>query len=132
MSSAEAEFYACAEAVKEVPFIVQILLFLGIPVELPVEVNVDNVGAIYMSQNNASGSRTRHMDMRYKYVNELQEDGLIKLQFVRSGDNISDIATKNVTGDIHEAHAWKLVTDKAMVEEKTKEPEEKEDQEAWE
>ena len=49
LSSAEAEFYACAEAVKEVPFIVQILRFLGVEVKTPVEVKVDNVGAIYMS-----------------------------------------------------------------------------------
>ena len=62
LSSAEAEFYACAEAVKEVPFIVQILRFLGVEVKTPVEVKVDNVGAIYMSQNQASSTRTRHMD----------------------------------------------------------------------
>ena len=116
LSSAEAEFYACAEAVKEVPFIVQILLFLGITVELPVKVKVDNVGAIYMSQNNVSSSRTRHMDTRYRYVNELQDDGLIKLEFVRSAQNISDIATKNVTGEIRDAHVGKLVVDKADVE----------------
>ena len=94
----------------------QILLFLGITVELPVRVKVDNVGAIYMSQNNVSSSRTRHMDTRYRYVNELQDDGLIKLEFVRSAQNISDIATKNVTGEIRDAHAGKLVVDKADVE----------------
>ena len=51
LSTAEAEFYACAEAVKEVPFIAQILLFLGISVELPIRVRVDNVGAIFMSDS---------------------------------------------------------------------------------
>jgi hypothetical protein len=38
LSSAEEEFYACAEAVKEVPFIKQLLEFLGIKVSLPIEV----------------------------------------------------------------------------------------------
>jgi hypothetical protein len=37
LSSSEAEFYACGEAVKEVPFIGQVLMFLGIPLELPVQ-----------------------------------------------------------------------------------------------
>jgi hypothetical protein len=32
LSSAEAEFYACTEAVKEVPFIKQLLEFLGVKV----------------------------------------------------------------------------------------------------
>ena len=104
LSSAEAEFYACAEAVKEVPFIVQILKFLGIQVKTPVEVKVDNVGAIYMSQNQASSTRTRHMDTRWFYVNDLQDDGLIAVKFVRSEDNVSDVATKNVTADTMKKH----------------------------
>jgi hypothetical protein len=58
MSSSEAEFYACSEAVKEVPFVVQILLFLGIPVKLPVAALIDNVGAIFMMENTTSSSRT--------------------------------------------------------------------------
>ena len=51
----EAEFYVCVEAVKEVPFIAQILLFLEISVDLPIRVRVDNVGAIFMSDNVTSG-----------------------------------------------------------------------------
>ena len=49
LSSSEAEFYACVEAVKEVPFIAQILLFLGVKVELPINVRIDNVGAVRLS-----------------------------------------------------------------------------------
>ena len=104
LSSAEAEFYACAEAVKEVPFIVQILRFLGVEVKTPVEVKVDNVGAIYMSQNQASSTRTRHMDTRWFYVNDLQDDGLIIVKFVRSEENVSDVATKNVSAMTMDKH----------------------------
>ena len=81
LSSSEAEFYACSEAVREVPFVVQILLFLGIPTKLPVKVKVDNIGAIFMSENATSSTRTRHMDMRYRFVAELQKDELVKLEF---------------------------------------------------
>ena len=104
LSSAEAEFYACAEAVKEVPFIVQILRFLGVEVKTPVEVKVDNVGAIYMSQNQASSTRTRHMDTRWFYVNDLQDDGLIIVKFVWSEENVSDVATKNVSAMTMDKH----------------------------
>ena len=112
LSSAEAEFYACAEAVKEVPFIVQILKFLGIQVKTPVEVKVDNVGAIYMSQNQASSTRTRHMDTRWFYVNDLQDEGLIVVKFVRSEDNVSDVATKNVTAETMKKHINALTANK--------------------
>ena len=110
LSSSEAEFYACAEAVKEIPFVAQILLFMGIPMKLPVDVWVDNVGAIFMSENMASSSRTRHMDTRWWYVNQLQEqDKLIKIRFVKTLENVSDVGTKNVTKDIYETHKSRLI-----------------------
>ena len=115
LSSSEAEFYACSEAVREIPFIVQILIFLGIPVQLPVQVKVDNIGAIFMTGNSTSSSRTRHIDTRHFYVKDLQNDGLIKVDFVRSEDNVSDIETKNVTGEVHEKHEDKYLLDKANI-----------------
>lgn len=112
LSSAEAEFYACAEAVKEVPFIKQLLEFLGIKVTLPIEVKIDNIGAIYMSQGEASTTRTRHMDVRWFYVNDLQDQGVIAIKFVRSEDNVADVATKNVTAATMRSHVDSLVAEK--------------------
>jgi len=116
LSSSEAEFYACGEAAKEIPFVVQLLLFLGVKVELPVQVYVDNVGAIFMSENPSSSTRTRHMDTRWHYVNDMQRNGLIKVEFVKSADNISDVETKNVTGEIYDAHIDKYTSNKESVE----------------
>ena len=109
LSSSEAEFYACGEAVREVPFVAQIISFLGFDVKLPVQVRIDNVGAIFMSENVTSSSRTRHMDTRWHFVNNMQDEGLIKIDFVRSEENVSDIGTKNVTTEIHETHTKKLL-----------------------
>ena len=62
-------------------------------------------------------SRTRHMDTRYWYVHQLQEEhGLIKVHFVRTKDNVSDLGTKNVTTDVYEAHEGKLITSKESVD----------------
>ena len=110
LSSSEAEFYACAEAVKEVPFVAQILLFLGIKIELPVKVRIDNVGAIFMSENVTSSSRTRHMDTRWWFVNQLQDEGLIDVSFVRTHENVSDVGTKNVNKETYDAHVNKLLS----------------------
>ena len=104
LSSAKAEFYACAETVKEVPFAVQSLRFLDIKVKTPVEVRVDNVGAFYMSQNQASSTRTRHVDTRWFHVNDPQDQEMIVVKFVRSEDNVSDVATKNVTAETMKKH----------------------------
>ena len=115
LSSSEAEFYACGEAVKEVPFVVQILLFLGMPIELPVQVNIDNIGAIFMTENTTSSNRTRHMDTRWHFVNDLQEQNLIKVKFVNSARNLSDGNTKNVQSETLNSHLTTYAADKADV-----------------
>ena len=112
LSSAEAEFMAASEAIKEVIFVVQVLLFLGIEVEMPVKIRVDNMGAIFMSKNVTSTSRTRHMDTKYRFVNELVDDKLIEIIFVKSEDNYSDGQTKNVTKEVYENHTPKYVAEK--------------------
>ena len=110
LSSSEAEFYACAEAVREIPFIAQILLFLGVTVKTPVDVWIDNIGAIFMTENRTSSSRTRHMDTRWWYVTQMQEeDKLIKVKFVRTKENVSDIGTKNVNAETYSYHEGRLL-----------------------
>ena len=112
LSSTEAEWVALSEAVKEVIFLMQLCNSMKIKIQLPVEVRVDNVGAIFMSKNVTTTSRTKHVDIRSKYVREYVEDGIIKIVFVKSEDNESDIMTKNCQSDLHSKHSMKLITEK--------------------
>jgi hypothetical protein len=116
LSSSEAEMYALTEAIKEVPFLVQLLLFIGVKVKLPMQVKVDNMGAIHMSENTTPSARTRHADIRQKFTADLQDKGLIKVDFVKSEDNTSDILTKNVSVDLFKYHTQHLIVEKAEVE----------------
>ena len=60
------EWYALSEAVKEVIFVVQLIETMGIQVQLPVIVRVDNVGAVFMARNITPTGRTKHVDIRTK------------------------------------------------------------------
>lgn len=71
-------------------------------VELPIGVHVDNVGAIFMSENVSATSRTPHVDACYHYVREFIQEGFIKIIFVKSADNKSDMFTKNDNGETHD------------------------------
>jgi hypothetical protein len=62
---------------------------------LPITVRVDIIGAIWISQNANTSSRTKHVDIRIKYVIEYCEDGVLKIIFVKCADNDSDTMTKN-------------------------------------
>ena len=70
-----------SEIVKELKFIVQLLQTMNIEVELFITVYVDNVGAIWLSNNRTTSDRTKHIDIR-TFVKEYQEeDGKI---FIKS------------------------------------------------
>ena len=108
---------ALSEVVKELKFIVQLLQTMNITVELPITVHVDNVGAIWLSNNRNTGDRTKHIDIRTSFVKEYQEDGKIIIKFVKSEDNEADIFTKNTSNIIFQKHQEKLVWDKKEVTE---------------
>ena len=105
------------EAVKELKFIVQLLQTMSITVELPITVHVDNVGAIWLSNNRNTGDSTKHIDIRTSFVKKYQEDRKIIIKFVKSEDNEADIFTKNTTNIIFQKHQEKLVWDKKEVTE---------------
>ena len=98
-----------SEAVKEILFVMNLLEAMKIKVQLPVVVRVDNTGAIFMGNNVTTNQRTKHVDIRTKFVREYVEDGVIKIVFVKSVNNRADLMTKNVSGDLFERHSQELV-----------------------
>ena len=107
--SSEAEYVSLSEAAKEVKFITQVIESMGIIVQKPVRIRVDNIGAIFMAGNVTTSPRTKHVDVRYRYVTEFIEDGLVKIEFVRTKDNESDGFTKNLNGELHDKHRSKFI-----------------------
>jgi hypothetical protein len=81
--------------------------FFGIKVVFPIIVKVDNVGVSYLAQNVVSGPRMKHMDIRYHFVQDYIEDGIIKNIFVRSEENDSNIFQKNLGKESFNKHSKK-------------------------
>ena len=114
LSRSEAEYVEMSEAVKEIRFVYYLLECLGISVKLPIIVRTDNIGAIFMAENSSSGVRKRHIDTRYFFIHEHMEDGFIKIVFVRTDDDDTDIFTKDMNRETYEKHVvsflgkWRL------------------------
>ena len=74
-------------------------------------VRVNNIGAIFISiftaNNIATMSHTKHIVIRYKYLNEHVEDRVVKIIFVESVENESDNFTKSLSAELHEKHGRK-------------------------
>jgi hypothetical protein len=101
LSSTEAKYVAISKAVKELKFIYYLLSDIHIKVNLPIVVKTDNIGAIFMSENASTGFHTQHMDTGYHFVREFIKDGFIKIEFVRSAENDSDLCIKNVNQELY-------------------------------
>ena len=103
ISSTEAEYVAISEVCKEILHVKSIFEFIDVEINYPIVVYCDNVGAIFLSKNKES-RRTKHIDVRYHFVRQYVESGLVKVIFVKSENNKADPFTKNVVKPIHDKH----------------------------
>ena len=110
LSSTEAEYVAVSEVATEILYIAKMLEFLDTDVQYPIIVNVDNIGAIYLATTAKTGSRTKHVDVRYHFVREYIEKGILKVVFVRSAENVADVMTKNLGRELFEKHVKMITT----------------------
>ena len=71
---------------------------MEIQVPLPVKVQVDNVGAIWLASYISVSERTKHVDLRPHCVRDMITDQVIEINVVKSAENDGGIMTKNQQG----------------------------------
>ncbi|GKC42473.1 hypothetical protein Tco_1060195 [Tanacetum coccineum] len=54
----------------------------------------DNKSVIALCCNNVQHSRAKHIDIRYHFIKEQVENGIVELYFVRTEYQLADIFTK--------------------------------------
>ena len=57
---------------------------MGVVVEYLINVHVDNVGDIFLSENTSVSQWTRYIDVSCHFIRDYVEDGTVKVQFFRS------------------------------------------------
>ena len=63
----------------------------------PTVIFEDNQGAIAIAKNPVSHSRTKHIDIKYHYVREAVQSGIVNLKYCPTEEMIADILTKPLT-----------------------------------
>ena len=96
LSTTEAEYIELSEVVKELKFISQQLETMSLTVETLITIYVDNMGAIWLSNDQTTSEKTKHVSVRTAFVKEYQEDGEILIKFVKSKENDADINAKTL------------------------------------
>ena len=105
LSSTEAEYMAYSDAGGTIKYLHMLITEVCGDCPKPAVLHEDNTGAIHLVNNNHIGKRTKHIDIKYRFVNSLVKEGLLKAEFIRSEDNASDIMTKHLVEKLFVKHA---------------------------
>jgi hypothetical protein len=98
LSTMQAEYIAMTECVKEAVWASKLLKDLGFADQTPT-IRCDNQAAIATLKNEAQHSLAKHIDIRYHFIKDLMEEGLLTVEYVRSEENLADILTKPLGKD---------------------------------
>jgi hypothetical protein len=79
---------------QEVLWLRGILKELGLYSSLGSTVYGDNQSAIAVSKNGVKGERTKHVDVKYHFITETVESGVVQLQWIPTLQQQADIFTK--------------------------------------
>ena len=89
-------------------YVYRIIISLGLQVELPMAVELDNSGARDLANSWSVGGRTRHVDTRQFFIRDLKEQGLIVFKHIPGTENEADIFTKNTDAATLHKHTEKM------------------------
>ncbi|CAI7890622.1 unnamed protein product [Closterium sp. NIES-53] len=101
-SSCEAEIYAGAMAAQELRWLTYLLTDLGEQPRSPPVLYVDNMAMLALCREHRLEHRTKHIALRYFLARELQQRGQLRLTYVASEANTSDIFTKALAPGDHQ------------------------------
>ncbi|CAB0034441.1 unnamed protein product [Trichogramma brassicae] len=93
LSTMEAEFVAGSEGAKELIWLNRLLTEIKNKTCTPT-LYIDNASAIKLTKNPEFHKRSKHIEVRYFYIRELFQAERIKVEHVRSEDQLGDMFTK--------------------------------------
>nr|CCA16773.1 PREDICTED: similar to retrotransposon protein putati [Albugo laibachii Nc14] len=90
----EAEFTSASHSGQELLGLREIIVELGINVELPMQIEIDNQAAIHQMENEESSTRAKHIDIKLKFIKECAKRVIVKPCYVHSEEMAADLLTK--------------------------------------
>ncbi len=108
-SSSEAEYMALSSAVKEAIWLSKMFELTDSESDRkPVLIFVDNQGAMKMSKNDSSGTRTKHIDIQYHFVRDSLAKKLFSIDLCPTQEMAADVLTKPLVRVLLQKLAYKL------------------------
>ena len=97
-STMEAEFVSCFEATSHGVWLKSFISGLRIMDSIfrPLKIYCDNSAAVFMAKNNKSGSRSKHIDIKYLAIRERIKEKKVVIEHVSTELMIADPLTKGM------------------------------------
>ena len=94
LSTTEAEYISGCELVKDLIPIREVFIEVGVMNDTPTPVYVDNLSAVHIAKNTGGQQRTKHIDVRQKWLTEQQDSGRISVEYIPGEKQLADMLTK--------------------------------------
>ena len=108
LSTAEAEFIALAETVRNAAWVREVLSELGHRQTKPTNVYQDNLGTISWTEEVQGLRNVKHVGIKYHYVREMVVNKAVEVIYTPSEKNCSDSFTKVLIGTTFQIHRGHL------------------------
>ena len=96
LSTTEAEYVAATSSGSECLWMRSLFTELGYDMSKSSLMCLDNQSALTVAKNPEHHGRMKHMDLRYFWLRDVVEKGLIRLEYIPTDDMVADILTKSL------------------------------------
>ena len=104
LSVTEAECVAATSCVQDMMFGMRLLESMDLKVKKPMKLQMDNKGGVDIFNNWSIAGNTRAVSVRFAYIRELKEAGILEIEWIAGEKNSADLFTKNVDGATYARH----------------------------
>jgi len=94
LSTTEAEYIASTHAAKEAIWLRNFIGKVFTPLTEPTTLHCDNQSAVAITTNGNFHTRTKHIDIRYHFIQFIIKNGSLKLIYCPTDDMMADTLTK--------------------------------------
>jgi hypothetical protein len=94
LSTVEAEYIAATTCCTQVLWMKQTLTDIQVEYDEPIPIYCDNTSTISISKNLVMHSKTKHIPIKYHFLQEQVAEKNIRVEYVGTKEQVADIFTK--------------------------------------
>ncbi len=111
LSTVEAEYMVISAAIQEVLFLRQQTTNLDHTPASSTQMLEDNIGCMALATNPMTTGKTKHIDIRYRFIREVVKNKAVTLEYCPATDMLADVLTKfSLPTSLHLKHVSRMLS----------------------